>query len=353
MGFGDIAQGDRLYEIENLVGSNFGDTLTGSAGDNRIDGAGSNDTIFGLGGNDTLLGGDGDDFIDDTLGADSIFGGNGNDTVQYSGSSYLLSGGIGTDTLLGTSGADNIDLAAARFSGAGGGSGTTATSVAGFFDVMDLGDGDDLLWYSTPASSNLSLTVYGGLGNDRISMLDGDTAIGSSHTLYGGDGSDTIWAGWYGVGGNATIFGGNGDDFIYSGAGSVGAGGYDDTLYGGAGNDIYYWTPNGGGFGQDIVYDSSGTNQIVLFGGNVAPAGGFPDTGAVDNDPVNGKVNLVDLGGGWWKIESKDDSTQSITFRGGDITTINLHHRPGGAGTGENFIYTWDAINSVWIDQNG
>ena len=353
VGSGDIAEGDRLYEIENLTGTNFSDTLTGSIGDNLVSGAGGDDTILGLGGDDTLLGGDGDDHLVDLVGKDSVFGGDGNDTVQYSGSSYLLSGGLGVDTLLGTAGADSIDLAAARFSGAGGGSGATAASVAGFFDVMDLGDGDDQLWFSTPASSNLSLTVFGGLGNDRISMLDGDTAIGSSHTLYGGEGSDTIWAGWYGMGGNATIFGGDGDDFIYAGAGGVGPGGYDDTLYGGAGKDIYYWTPNGGGFGQDIVYDSSGANAIVLFGGNVAPASGFPDVGAVDNDPVNGKVNLIDLGGGWWKIESKDDPAQSITFRGGDIATINLHHRPGGAGTGENFIYTWDAVNSVWIDQNG
>ncbi|MDF2763596.1 MAG: hypothetical protein K0S81_590, partial [Rhodospirillales bacterium] len=179
-------------------------------------------------------------------------------------------------------------------------------------------------------------------GNDRISMLDGDAAMGSSHTLYGGDGSDKIWAGWFGMGGNATVFGGAGDDFIYAGGGGVGPGGYDDTLYGGDGFDVYYWSPNNGGFGKDVIYDSSaGGNGLVIFSGNTAPAAGFPDTGAVDNDPVGGKVSLVDLGGGWFKIEDKDDPANAITFQGGDITTINLQSRPSGAGSGENFVYTW------------
>ena len=71
------------------------------------------------------------------------------------------------------------------------------------------------------------------------------------------------------------------------------------------------------------------------------------------NDPVHGQVNLIDLGGGLFKIENKDDPTDSITFRGGEITIINLQSRPGGAGTGENFIYTWDAAHSHWVDQNG
>ncbi|ESR25657.1 hypothetical protein N177_1490 [Lutibaculum baratangense AMV1] len=45
---GGHAAGDVLYSIENLVGSNFGDRLTGDAGGNLL---------FGLGGNDTLIGG--------------------------------------------------------------------------------------------------------------------------------------------------------------------------------------------------------------------------------------------------------------------------------------------------------
>ena len=91
----------------------------------------------------------------------------------------------------------------------------------------------------------------------------------------------------------------------------------------------------------------------MIFSGNTAPAAGFPDSGAIDNDPVGGKVVLVDLGGGWFEIQDKDDPSSAIRFRGGDITTINLQSRPGGPGTGENFVYTWDSVNGVWLDQNG
>jgi Ca2+-binding RTX toxin-like protein len=274
--------------------------------------------------------------------------------VQFSSTSYQLSGGAGLDTLLGTAGNDSIDLGLARFSAGGGGNTVTANTNGGGFEVFDLGDGNDSLFYSTFSNNNLTATVFGGVGNDLIAMVDGGTNQGSSETLYGGDGNDTIYSGWFNLGGNSTVFGGAGNDFIYAGAGMAGPGGYDDTLYGGEGFDTYYWSPNNGGFGTDIIFDSNpGGNGLVLFGGNTAPASGFPDTGRVNNDPTNGQVNLIDLGGGLFKIENKDDATDSITFRGGDITVINLQSRPGGAGTGENFIYTWDAAHGVWVDQNG
>ena len=47
------ALGDVLVSIENLIGSNFGDTLTGSAEDNIIEGGFGNDFIDGQGGFDT------------------------------------------------------------------------------------------------------------------------------------------------------------------------------------------------------------------------------------------------------------------------------------------------------------
>jgi Ca2+-binding RTX toxin-like protein len=60
---GGDAQNDVLSGIENLIGSNAGDTLTGSAGDNVLAGGAGDDTITDGGGNDTLLGGDGNDTI--------------------------------------------------------------------------------------------------------------------------------------------------------------------------------------------------------------------------------------------------------------------------------------------------
>ena len=50
---GGHAQGDRLDNIENLVGSEHADTLTGDDGDNVLTGGGGNDTLHGGAGTDT------------------------------------------------------------------------------------------------------------------------------------------------------------------------------------------------------------------------------------------------------------------------------------------------------------
>jgi Ca2+-binding RTX toxin-like protein len=52
---------DTLRNIENVVGSVFGDTLTGSALDNRLEGGDGNDTLNASTGNDLLDGGNGID----------------------------------------------------------------------------------------------------------------------------------------------------------------------------------------------------------------------------------------------------------------------------------------------------
>ncbi|WP_269580737.1 M10 family metallopeptidase C-terminal domain-containing protein [Roseibium sp. Sym1] len=51
---GGSAQGDRLYGIENIIGSAHTDYLTGDNGANVIDGGGGDDTLRGLGGADTF-----------------------------------------------------------------------------------------------------------------------------------------------------------------------------------------------------------------------------------------------------------------------------------------------------------
>jgi Ca2+-binding RTX toxin-like protein len=53
---------DTLISIENLIGSNFNDKLTGNSGANRLEGYAGNDTLDGGTGNDTMLGGDGNDY---------------------------------------------------------------------------------------------------------------------------------------------------------------------------------------------------------------------------------------------------------------------------------------------------
>jgi heme peroxidase/hemolysin type calcium-binding protein len=66
-GLGGYAQGDLLSGVENVIGSNFTDVLTGDEGDNRINGGGGADTMTGGGGGDTFVfqSGFGNDRIED------------------------------------------------------------------------------------------------------------------------------------------------------------------------------------------------------------------------------------------------------------------------------------------------
>jgi Ca2+-binding RTX toxin-like protein len=74
---------DTLVGIENLVGSNLADELSGSDGNNLLTGNAGADVLTGLGGADNMLGHGGNDTLDSRDGV------NGNDSVD---------GNVGTDT---------------------------------------------------------------------------------------------------------------------------------------------------------------------------------------------------------------------------------------------------------------
>lgn len=138
---GDAA-GDTYVSIEGLIGSNFGDTLTGDAGNNAIYGKGGNDLLSGGAGNDTLVGGAGADALVGGAGVDTasyatstagvtvnmasasrntgdaagdtyssienVLGTNYNDTLYADNSANALSGANGNDVLYGAGGADRL-----------------------------------------------------------------------------------------------------------------------------------------------------------------------------------------------------------------------------------------------------
>ena len=108
--------------------------------------------------------------------------------------------------------------------------------------------GDDTIF---SGARDLSLSdpnrdsIYGGSGDDLISLDDGGYVDGESgnDSIFGSNGDDTI----YGGTGNDSVYGGEGRDKIYLGKG-------DDLAF--AGSDDYYANTIDGGDGNDLAaYD--------------------------------------------------------------------------------------------------
>ena len=169
----DDGQGgvDKIYDIENVVGTEFGDYVYGNVEDNLILGNGGDDELYGSYGYDVIFGGDGNDLIKGGYNDDSLYGGIGNDTIEGDGSDDLIHGEFGDDTLFGENGDDRL------FGGDGN-------------DFVDGGSRED--------------TLYGGIGND---FLDGGSG---NDTVFGGVGDDTVTGGT----GNDTLHGGLGNDIL-------------------------------------------------------------------------------------------------------------------------------------------
>ncbi len=292
------ADGDVLESVENVIGTDYADTITGSVSDN------------------VLTGGDGDDTLDGRQGKDVLHGGNGNDTLIGGWGSYddTLYGGAGNDTLLGGAGLDHMDggygidtvsyegdplgaLGINLTSGStwGGAWGDTIVNIE---NVTGSGGHDTIIGDATVN------VLKGGAGNDHIDGRQGNDK------LFGGDGDDTLIGGW-----------GNGKDWMSGGAG-------DDTLKGGAGND---WMLGGegnntyiGGAGNDTACYSdilSDAVQVNLATGEA--------TGGAAGDTYE---SIENLWGSWWDDTLTGDAKKNVLSGGwGDDTCIG--------GEGHDILY--------------
>ena len=227
---------------DSLDGGAGNDSLDGGRGNDSLVGGDGNDTLFGSDGNDQLYGNQGADLLQGNKGSDTLYGGKGNDLGYGGKDNDLIYGDLGGDTLFGNIGDDSLF----------GGTSTPENMSGDAADLLFGGEGNDVL-QGNIGNDSLSGgtgndTARGGQGNDSI---DGDAG---ADRLYGDKGNDTL------IGGadNDVLLGGDGEDFLFGEAGN-------DTLSGGAGKDYFAIQTS---FGSDVVLDfTDGTDSIGLAGG--------------------------------------------------------------------------------------
>ncbi len=245
---------DRIFDTENIVGSNFNDILTGNAQANIITAGDGNDSVFGGAGNDILYGETGDDQVSGGIGNDTLYGNLGDDALNGDVGDDLGYGGAGDDLLNGGEGSDRL----------WGDQGDDALNGGTGDDFLDGGIGND--------------TLYGNEGNDQLfgqagdDILDGGTGV---DILSGGDGNDQL----YGQAGDDTLDGGLGNDRLFGGDDN-------DTLDGQAGDDLL-----DGGTGSDRLSGGEGNDQLFGQAGDDILDGGLGDDqidGGLGNDALSG-----------------------------------------------------------------
>ena len=158
---GGEAEGDRLSNVENIIGSDHDDRLFGDAGANELSGGAGNDRIVAGAGDDTVNGG---------AGADTMDG----DVVDSTNSGYAATQ-LGMDTLsyAGSMGSVTIDLSRQYAV-----TSTTEQQRAHYAT----GSGGDAAGDKFRGFEN----VTGGMGGDRL------TGDGFNNILIGGPGADVL-----------------------------------------------------------------------------------------------------------------------------------------------------------------
>jgi len=257
---------DLLSEVENVIGSNFADTLTGNAIANKLTGGLGNDTFIGTSGNDTLEGGDGGD----TANYSSLGG-----LVTLGAFGILNKGSFGIDTLVGIETVigsnllgDTIDLSGA--------SGAPATGT-----VTNLATGSVTVNGAPPLPLSFTVSQFENVIGSGVA--DSITGNAIANNLSGGNGDDTF----FGTAGNDTLNGEAGTDTAnYSSLGGLVTLGAFGVL-------------NKGGFGSDtlvgvetVIGSSLLGDTIDLSGASVAPATGTVTNLATGTVTVNGAPPL-------------------------------------------------------------
>jgi serralysin len=176
--------GDELTSIENAIGTDYNDYLSGNDLANRLSGGDGRDSLSGGLGNDVLIGGAGDDSMTGGRGNDIYYVDSVGDTVterSFEGDDIVYS--TVTYSILTThvenlilQGSDDIDATGNNFSNAlVGNDGDNVLDGMGKSDVLTGGGGADLFLFTMrPGVNNVDRITDFAIGEDRIGL---DSAI--------------------------------------------------------------------------------------------------------------------------------------------------------------------------------
>ncbi|MGE5518197.1 MAG: tandem-95 repeat protein [Bacteroidota bacterium] len=281
---GDTATTSTTLHVDATLGN------TDAGGNDMLDGGAGNDSIYGGAGNDTLVGGAGADLLD---------GGAGNDTFTLTGedgtwasgtfatseSAYLGGKNLNADSILGGDGVDTLNATSGNDAILAQQGGTTRLSG---IEVINAGDGDDVVDMTNAYANYGDMTIDGGAGNDVL----------------------------FGQNGNDTLIGGTGNDTLNGGAGA-------DTVLGGEGNDLV--VAKGGEMAGDVLDGGAGTDTLKI---NLTAA---QYTEAVREDLLAFKDFIANHPGATYTFNSLGGATatnfESLVVRV-DNTTIKLNSPP-------------------------
>jgi Ca2+-binding RTX toxin-like protein len=252
---------DALVGIENVNGTDSGDSITGDASANSLTGNGGNDTLTGGAGDDNLNGGSGNDSLDGGLGNDFLESGTGNDTVN-GGAFTILADISDTVSYQNSTTAVTVNLGL----GASFGNGTANKGANGADTLININfvRGSDLADTITGSAGLVFEQFEGGGGNDAIDggAIDPITGSNSNRISYqNAKAAVTVdLAAGTATTANSTITGNSGTDTLIN-FNQVRGSANNDTLYGSDRSDL---SESFEGRGGDDVIDGRGGFDVHL-----------------------------------------------------------------------------------------
>jgi Ca2+-binding RTX toxin-like protein len=309
---------DTLWNMENLIGSAFNDTLAGDNNNNVLKGGADSDALYGGGGNDTadysnatagmtadlsvsLAGNDGQGGADNLFSIENLVGTAFADIMAGDGNANVLRGGAGNDTLNGGGGIDTADYSSAtgrviaelwlgRSGNDGQGGFDTLWNIesltgSAFSDVL-AGDSNNNVFKGGAGNDGF----YGGNGIDIADYSDATAGVSADLSSFqqvsnDGQGGRDQWQSVEVLIGSAfadLMLGDSTDNVFRGGAGN-------DVLQGRGGSDTLE-----GGFGMDTLDGGAGIDTVD-YSGATANVTADLSVFLASNDGQGGSDSLINI----------------------------------------------------------